>query len=200
MDYTTLSLSEVRAGISELIPDVEATFSSLDTRQLNWKPDAARWSVAQCFDHLLEMNALMLQAAADALDATKPRSVWQRLPLLPSLLGPMMVRSQSPQARRRNTSPAPGRPSSGEISPDIVQRFLDQQRTLVASLQAADEHHASRSVMASPFIKVICYSVLDGWRLVFAHGRRHVDQARRVLAEPAFPNTNRQTPVPGSQR
>ena len=35
MDYTTLSLSEVRTGIGELIRDVEATFASLDARQLN---------------------------------------------------------------------------------------------------------------------------------------------------------------------
>ena len=187
MDYTTLSLSEVRTGIGELIRDVEATFGSLDARQLNWRPDPARWSVAQCFEHLLKMNALMLQAAADALDAGKPRSVWQRLPFLPSMFGPLMVRSQSPDTRRKYTAPAPGRPSTSEISPDIVRRFIEQQRDAVARLQAVDEPRAAETIMASPFIKVICYSVLDGWRLVFAHGRRHVEQARRVTAEPAFP-------------
>jgi hypothetical protein len=187
MDYTTLSVSEVRAGIAALIRDVEATFGPLDARQLNWRPEAARWSVAQCFEHLLKMNALMLQAAEDALDASKPRSVWQRLPFLPSVLGPLMVRSQSPEARRKYTAPAPGRPSGSEIPPDIVRRFLEQQHAVLTRLYAVDEHTAVRTIMASPFIKVICYSVLDGWRLLFAHGRRHVEQARRVIMEPAFP-------------
>jgi hypothetical protein len=41
--------------------------------------------------------------------------------------------------------------------------------------------------MTSPFIKVITYSVLDGWRLVFAHDRRHLEQARRVTLSPGFP-------------
>jgi hypothetical protein len=190
MDYAKLSLSEVRTGIAELIRDVEATFGSLDPRQLNWRPDSARWSVAQCFEHLLKMNALMLQAAEDALDDGKPKSVWQRLPLLPSAFGPLMVRSQSPDAARKYTAPAPGRPSTSEIPPDIVRRFIEQQRGTIARLGAMDEERAARIIMASPFIKVICYSVLDGWRLGFAHGRRHVEQARRVIGEPGFPATN----------
>jgi hypothetical protein len=41
--------------------------------------------------------------------------------------------------------------------------------------------------MTSPFVKVIAYSVLDGWRLVVAHGWRHVEQARRVTESPGFP-------------
>jgi hypothetical protein len=190
MDYTTLSLSEVRLGIAELIRDAEATFGSLDARQLNWRSDPSRWSVAQCFEHLLKMNALMLPAAEDALDTTKLSTVWQRLPFLPSLFGRMMVRSQSPDARRKYTAPAPGRPSSSGIPPDVVQRFIEQQRALGTRLQSADERKAADTIMASPFIKVICYSVLDGWRLVFAHGRRHVEQARRVIREPTFPKVS----------
>ncbi len=193
MDYTTLSLAEVRAGIAELIRDVEATFGRLDGQQVNWRPDSARWSVAQCFEHLLKMNALMFQAADDALAAPRPRTVWQRLPILPSVFGRMMVRSQSPGTGRKYTAPVPGRPSSSEISPDVVQRFIDQQQAAITRLQAADQDRAARIVMASPFIGFICYSVLDGWRLVLAHGHRHVEQARRVMEEAAFPQAKTRT-------
>ena len=150
MDYTTLSLSEVRSGIAELVRDVEATFGSLDARQLNWRSDPSRWSVAQCFEHLLKMNALMLPAAEDALDASKPTSEWERLPFLPALFVPMMVRSQSPDARRKYTAPAPGRPSSSDIPSDIVQRYTEQQRVLVARLQAADAGMYTGSCSRNP--------------------------------------------------
>ena len=43
--------------------------------------------------------------------------------------------------------------------------------------------------MTSPFIKVVTYSVLDGWRLVFAHERRHFEQARAVSLSPGFPRS-----------
>jgi hypothetical protein len=41
--------------------------------------------------------------------------------------------------------------------------------------------------MTSPFASVVTYSVLDGWRLVVAHDRRHVEQARRVTQAAEFP-------------
>jgi hypothetical protein len=41
--------------------------------------------------------------------------------------------------------------------------------------------------MTSPFIKIITYSVLDGYRLMLAHDRRHFEQARRVMLSRGFP-------------
>jgi hypothetical protein len=41
--------------------------------------------------------------------------------------------------------------------------------------------------MTSPFARVVTYSVLDGWRLMLAHNRRHVEQARRVTQAGEFP-------------
>jgi len=31
--------------------------------------------------------------------------------------------------------------------------------------------------------------VLDGWRLIFAHERRHFEQARNVSLSPGFPRS-----------
>jgi hypothetical protein len=41
--------------------------------------------------------------------------------------------------------------------------------------------------MTSPFIRIVTYSVLDGWRLMVSHDRRHLEQARRVTESPEFP-------------
>ena len=187
MDYTTLSLAELRAGLNDLAWDAQATFGGLDARQLNWRPAAAQWSVAQCFEHLLKMNRLMFQAAGTAMKAESPRTIWQRLPVLPGLLGRLMIRSQSPDNGKKFTAPAPGQPSSSDIGADVVQRFVEQLRDAVTRLETLDERNAARTIAASPFIKVVTYSVLDAWRLVFAHGRRHVEQARRVTTSPGFP-------------
>ena len=187
MDYTTLSLAEARSGLDDLARDAQTTFGRLDARQLNWRPDAKRWSVAQCFEHLLQMNRLMMQAAGDGLNEKMPRTIFQRLPVLPRVLGRVMVRSQSPETTRKFSSPSQGRPSNGDIAADVVARYVEQQRDAVTRLQAIDEHDAARAIMISPFIGVVTYSVLDGWRLMFAHGRRHVEQARRVTTEQGFP-------------
>jgi hypothetical protein len=189
MDYATVSLADVRNGLDSIAREAQATFGGLDARQLNWRPDAARWSVAQCFDHLLTANRLMFQAAEDALNGAAPRTLWQRLPVVPGALGRMLVRSQAPSAARKFTAPSQARPATGDIAADIIQSFIEQHRSAVARVQALDERDAARVIMTSPFIRVVTYSVLDGWRLVFAHDRRHFEQARGVTLLPGFPKS-----------
>jgi hypothetical protein len=187
VDFTTLSLSEVSSGLDELVREVEAAFGHLDVRQLNWRPDAKRWSVAQCLDHLVTTNQLMFQAADDALSGTRPRSVWQRLPILPSVLGRVMIRSLSPGAARKFKAPSPSTPAASDLSAGILRRFMEQQRAAAARARTLEGSIVARTIMTSPFARVVTYSVLDAWRLVLAHDRRHFEQARRVTQAPGFP-------------
>ncbi len=187
MDYTRLSLAQIRAELETIAGEARATFEPLDARQVNWKPDAARWSVGQCFEHLVTANQMMFGAAATALDPARPRTIWQRLPILPGLFGPMLVRSQAPGGTRRFSAPPAAQPSESDVAVDIVERFVDQQRRAVDVVTRVDERRAAVTVMVSPFVRVITYSVLDGWRLVVAHDRRHIDQARRVMGSTGFP-------------
>jgi hypothetical protein len=124
-----------------------------------------------------------MQAAERAFDGSSPRTIWQRIPVMPSVLGPMIVRSQAPTTTRRFVAPSQARPSISDIPRDIVDRFVTQHRAAVNRLGTLDEQQAARTVMVSPFVRFITYSVLDGWRLMFAHDLRHVQQARRVLEQ-----------------
>ena len=188
MDYTTLSLAEVKTGLDDVAQETQATFGGFDVQQLNWRPDATRWSVAQCFEHLLTANRLMFQAAEAALNNAGSRTLWQRLPVLPGVLGRMLIRSQAPSASRKFTAPPKAQPSTSDIAADIIQRFVEQHHDAVARVQALDERDAARAIMTSPFIRVVTYSVLDGWRLLLAHDRRHFEQARRITLSAGFPN------------
>ena len=186
MDYTTLSLAQVQAGLEAVAADTQATFGRLDSRQLNWRPDASRWSTAQCLEHLLTANRLMVQSAREALDGAKPPTIWQRLPVLPGMFGRMLIRSQAPQATRKFTASPLATPASSDIAADIVDRFIAQDHELVRWLRQLDEDRARRAIMTSPFVGFITYSVLDGARLILAHDHRHIQQAGRVLRSPGF--------------
>jgi hypothetical protein len=63
MNYTSLSFADLRSALPDVARDARSTFGDLGVAQLNWRPDATRWSVAQCFQHLLTANRLMLRAA-----------------------------------------------------------------------------------------------------------------------------------------
>ena len=187
MDYTHLSLVDIGRELEQIARDTRERFGRLDAQQLNWKPDATRWSVAQCLEHLMTANRLMLRGAADALTPSRPKTIWQRLPLLPAVFGPMMVRSQAPENTRRFTAPPAARPATSEVGGDIVEHFIEQHRDAAGRVSLLDERVASETIMASPFVRVITYSVLDGWRLLVAHDRRHLAQANRVMDAPGFP-------------
>jgi hypothetical protein len=179
MTYTNLSVTEVRAALCDIAQNARSTFGDLDERQLNWRPDVTRWSIAQCFDHLYRANELLLEAAKTAL-GNPPRTVWQRLPLWPTVFGWMMIRSQGPDSIGKFTAPARARPTS-QIPGDIIQRFVDQHGAAEAWTRGLDQRTASHTIMISPFVRVVTYSVLDGLRLLVAHDHRHFEQARGVM-------------------
>lgn len=162
------------------------TFGALAAHQLNWRQDESRWSVAQCLQHLMTSNNLMLQASQSAL-SSPASSIWQRIPALPGFFGRALIRSQSPTATRKYNSPRKSTPAASDIPADIVERFVAQHRDLTEWMKTVDERRAARAIMISPFIGFITYSVLDGCRLLAAHDRRHLEQARRVTETAGFP-------------
>ena len=191
VDYTTLSLADLADEFVAMGNDVQSTFGSLDDRQLNWRPDDKQWSVAQCFDHLLSANAQMLRSADLAMDGSRAKTVWQRLPVLPRVFGALMIRSQSPQAVRKFVAPRQAQPSCSTIVGAIIERFSASQHDYAARVRALRPDDAARVIMVSPFVSFIAYSVIDGYRLVVAHQRRHFEQARRVVDAAGFPARQR---------
>jgi hypothetical protein len=188
-DYTTLSLADAEAELSAIARDAQSVFGLLDGRQLNWRPGTASWSVAQCFDHLLTANRAMFEAIDAAMDRSRPPAMWQRLPVLPRVFGWLLITTQTPEAKRKFTAPSKAQPASSAIDSRIIERFVAHQHDAATRLRSLDGHDAARIIMVSPFASFITYSLLDGWRLIVAHERRHVEQARRVTREPGFPSS-----------
>lgn len=186
MDYARLSLEQIRSAIAEVARDAESCFGALTPEQLNWRPDPSRWSVGQCFEHLITSNRLTMQAATDALK-NRSTSIWQRLPFLPGWIGPALVRSQAPSTTRKFKAPPHAQPTTSDVPPDVIQRFVVEHRDAANWTTTFGDNEAARTIMLSPFIGFIPYSVLDGCRLFVAHDRRHFEQARRVLSSTGFP-------------
>ena len=184
--YTTLSPAQLADEFSAIARDAATAFAGFGGTQLNWQPHADSWSIAQCFDHLLKADHEMLQAIGRALDRRVTPTVWQRLPLWPRLFGWMLITSQAPGSKQKYTAPARAQPVSSDIAPDTIERFIAWQHIGIAGLRTLSAADAQR-IMMSPFVAQITYSVLDGYRLIAAHQRRHFEQATRVTAHPEFP-------------
>src|SRR6185369_8678955 len=83
MDYLTAKLPALITAANNIAAETKSTFGRLTPAQLNWKPSADRWSVAQCFDHLLTSNKGYFPTIEGVIAGVKP-TFWQRMPVLRS--------------------------------------------------------------------------------------------------------------------
>lgn len=179
----------VLIDVARKVPaEVRAEFGALRTDQLNWKPAADKWSVGQCFDHLLTSNSEYFPIFDRVLQGQKTsNTIWESLPGLPRFWGQMLIKSVSPDTARKQKAPKIFAPATSAVDAGIIPRFIDQQERVIGYLNTITDVDADRIIITSPVARVITYSLLDACRVIVAHEQRHILQARRVTQLPEFP-------------
>ena len=186
MDYQQADLPSLIAEANSVASEAKSQFGRLTASQLNWKPSADRWSVAQCFDHLLTSNKGYLPII-DGVLAGRKQTFLERLPLLPGVAGKMLIKALDPASTVKVKARKDFEPAKSEIRPSIIDDFVDQQRQIVDRMKATEHLDLDRIVITSPVLSVITYSLIDGYRIVVAHEQRHFQQAKRVTEASGFP-------------
>ncbi len=185
--FTQLTLSEMLMETEAVATETQHAFGLLNAQQLNWKPSSESWSVAQCLEHVMANNHLMFRAMDETMTGTNRAGLFERLPVLPSLFGKLMIKVVSPDFKQKLKSPPAGKPSASAIDAHIVNLFIAHQHDIAERIREVERLGAAQIVMTSPFVGWITYSLIDACRLIAAHERRHLGQAQRVLATLGFP-------------
>jgi len=185
--FTQLTLPQILDEAGAIGRDAQSIFGRLNAEQLNWKPSADSWSVAQCLDHLMSANREMLPAFDEAIGGTKRARFFERVPVLPGLFGRLLIKAVSPGGKRKLKAPTAAVPSTSALDPHIVGQFVAHQQEVIGKMKAIQNLDPAATVMTSPFASVVTYSLLDACRIIVAHERRHFAQAKRVMATSGFP-------------
>ncbi len=167
-----------------------AGFGGLTALQLNWKPSADQWSVAQCFDHLVVANTAYFPIFEKVLSGEKRNTFWESLPWLPAFWGKLVIKAVSPESPRKLKAPRIFRPSSSEFDGAIVRRFIDQQNQVITYMKATEDLDLENIKISSPVTRFITYSLMDTFRIIINHEQRHLLQAMRVSKMEGFPKGN----------
>lgn len=167
--------------------EAQREFGQLTAQQLNWKPTASEWSVAQCLDHLIVSNSGYFPIAANVARGAYRTSLKERLPLLPRLFGALVLRAVQPESQRKFKASPNFQPSRSDIGSDIVGRFVSQQHELIDHINLTKDVDLRKTIITSPVASFVTYSLLDGYKIVVAHEKRHLAQARRVTQREGFP-------------
>lgn len=187
MDYRELEFPALQEGLHAIAAEAHSTFGGLSAVRLNWKPGAQSWSIAQCLDHLLTANGEYLPIFDAILQGRKKAKLAERLPWLPRIWGSLLIKALSPDSTRRLKAPKIFQPAISGIDTGVVLRFREQQEKLLERMAALAEQGLGAVVITSPVSFLVTYSALDACRVIVAHGKRHLLQARRVLDTPGFP-------------
>jgi hypothetical protein len=74
-----------------------------------------------------------------------------------------------------------------EIDGDIIEQFSGHQREMIEKIKRTENADWRKTVITSPFMKLMTYSFADGVEVVVEHEKRHLRQAERVLQAEGFP-------------
>jgi hypothetical protein len=113
-------------------------------------------------------------------------TLWQKMPLVPSLIGRVMVKNLARIPTRQFKAPALFEPSSSNIPAAIFPQFLAHQSQLQKYVECAASLDTPRIVVASPVSPVVILSLYDSLELLVNHQHRHVLQAERVRSAVNF--------------
>ena len=179
-------LANLIATANNIANEAKSNFVHLSPSQINWKQGADIWSVAQFLDHLLTSHEGYLPIV-DSILAGKKRTFWESMPLLPGLIGKLMIKSLDPANTRKMKAPERFQPAQSDIKASVINDFAEQQGKIVEKMKATEHLDLEKIVITSPVTAVITYSLMDAYRIIVVHAQRHFQQAKRVMDESAFP-------------
>ena len=173
--------------LGEVAEEARREFGPLSAAQVNWKPSAEEWSVGQCFEHLIKTNGGFVNVLEGIARGEHRPGAWERWSPLSGFFGWMLERTLSREGGPKFKAPAKLVPAASGVEPEIVERFAAHQRELAGLMRRVAHVNLRETVVTSPVSGFVTYSLRDAFRIVVAHERRHLRQARRVTRTPGFP-------------
>ncbi len=162
--------------------------SDLSETQLNWKPSAEQWSIAQCLEHLAVATNGFEKYFDEALGKARQQSSAASPPAYkPSVLGGWLAKQVSPEGERKLPAPKIFRPGDSSNIIKSLEVFLNQQSRFVDFVRKCSGIDYNKTRVRSPVTPLIRYSLADAFVITVLHGQRHLGQARRVREMPEFP-------------
>lgn len=182
------SLQALLDAVDAAEDDARTITTGLSEAQGNWRPDGgARWSVVQCLDHLAKINVFYVGHFLPIAEQARAAGQGPFAGLAPSWVGRKFLSILEPPVKQRakaprNVVPAPSIPVGAALEAYVHSH--DSYRRLVA---LAGDVDVNRAGGPNPFFGMFRMRLATALQVIPAHDRRHLWQARQVLAHPEFP-------------
>ncbi|MDZ7658376.1 DinB family protein [Fodinibius sp.] len=158
---------------------------SVDKNLFLKAPAEGRWSIAECYSHLINYGDLYFDNIASAIskNADTANSVNRSFP--PRWLAQKIISYFEPPYKIKLKTIKSMKPvdTSGYNRMDLLDEYLNLQNRLIAQLETAHQKnvHLGRSKVSHPIFSIIKMTLSECFLLLEAHQRRHQWQAEQTL-------------------
>jgi hypothetical protein len=180
-------VDDLRRQFEQISADADALVATLRDDQFSWRPAPDAWSIAECLDHLNAAATAYLPKLDAGIAEALQRHAHADGPFRHSWAGRLLLRTSEPPSRIRLRSPHVFQPAPGRSRHDVVTTLRTHQVEYIDRLRRANGLDLSRARVTSPVSKWLRFSLGTLFAVIAAHERRHLSQARRIVAMPRFP-------------
>jgi hypothetical protein len=166
--------------IDQTTESFQNAFGQLSEAELNWKPNAKTWSVAQNIHHLITINESYYSVIKSVREGS------QKLPWIASVkfmvrfFGNFILDSVEPTRKRKMKTFPLWEPSQSNLPGNILEQFVQHQTELKDLIQSNNDLLDNGVIISSPANRNIVYTLSRAWDIITTHEERHYSQATEV--------------------
>ena len=163
--------------------EAAALCEGLTGDQLAWRPDPAKWSIAENLIHLSITTAIFLPAVDHAMIEFRRRKLLAAGPFHLGWYGRLLVRYVEPPPLIRLPAPRVLRPQMSGSPERALENFLASQSKMMLRMEGAEGLNLTALRFASPLASYIRMNLLEFFSVFNGHSHRHLWQAANVRRE-----------------
>lgn len=163
------------------------TFPELTLRQFNWKVLPNSWSISQCLEHLVISDSAYFSNLEKITNGRYAMTFWEKYSPFTSLFGRVLKDQLQEQVKRKMKTHRKLTPQTSEKSLDFINEYVKNLDTFLNYVSNCRHIDIDKTIITSPTIKIITYSLRNAFQFLVEHEHRHINQAIRVRDNVNFP-------------
>jgi hypothetical protein len=169
--------------LSAVNTDATALCEGLTGEQLAWRPDPAKWSIAENLIHLCTTTQVFLPAVDNAILESRRKGLLHDGPFRLGFYGRLLVWYVEPPPVIRLPAPKALQPRLSGSPEFVLENFLALQSNMAQRLDGAAGLNLIGLRFPSPLASYIKMNLLEFFSVFNGHARRHLWQATNVRRE-----------------
>lgn len=162
-------------------------FEDLTKAELNWKPNAETWSIAQNIQHLMTTNAEYYKVIDAVRNGKINLPFTARIGFITRFFGNIIYNSLEPSRRKKIKTFPVFEPTKGsDLSEDIVEQFVQHQMDFIEFMKSCEDLLIHNQVISSPVNRQIVYTLEKAFDIITIHEFRHYNQASELMEMESF--------------